>query len=70
LNFTNNTRILWCLGIENSARAFAYERKRAKQSAELLLDKAKTDPVVLVSHQALNFFIERYLRNNGYKSIQ
>ena len=63
------SRILWCLGIANSARSFAYERKRAKQCAEFLLDKAKAGPVVLVSHQALNFFIERYLRNNGYKRI-
>jgi broad specificity phosphatase PhoE len=63
------SRILWCMGIANSARDFAYERKRAKQSAEFLLDKAETGPVVLVSHQALNFFIERYLCKNGYKRI-
>jgi broad specificity phosphatase PhoE len=62
-------RIFWLLGITNFARNFSSERARAKECAEFLLNKAQTGPVALVAHQALNFFIERYLSKKGYKRI-
>jgi broad specificity phosphatase PhoE len=63
------SRIFWCLGMLKSARNFIYEKDRAKECAEFLLKKAQSGPVILVSHQGLNFFIERHLHKNGYKRI-
>ena len=63
------SRILWFMGLVKTKRSFSYERTRSKKAAELLHEKAKDSHVALVSHDLLNFFIERELKTKAYRRI-
>lgn len=63
------SRIFWLFGMLKSARNFRQEIARSSKCAKFLLEKAQNQPVALVAHQALNFFIERSLKKQGYKQV-
>ena len=63
------SRILWFAGLLKTKRSFRNERLRAKKASEFIYEKAQDSSVALVAHGMLNLFIEKDLKNKGYKRV-
>lgn len=63
------SRLVWFLGFLRTNRSFAFEKKRAKNAAQLIITKAEKGNIALVAHGMLNMFIEKNLQKQGYKRI-
>ena len=65
------TRIVWMMGFNKKGiESFSQAKERAREAAFFLKDKSEVNgKVLLFSHGFLNKYINRYLKREGYKSV-